>query len=107
ATVVVACGRERRHVLARAALREPGGDFSPQHSACDGVLALAVDDEHATLAAGALRAQELDQLVARLVGAQTVQVEPRVDRKKPTAKLAQQRWRHVDPPSFDALAVVA
>jgi hypothetical protein len=70
------------------------------------VLALAVDDEDAPLAASALRAEKLEEALARGFGSESVQIESPVDREHAATELAEERWRYVEAAPFDALAVV-
>src|SRR5438105_12133616 len=70
------------------------------------MLALAMDDEHASLAAGARVTKEREQLRARLLGGRAVQIEPRVDRKQAAAQGADDARRYVRAASLDAPSVV-
>src|SRR3984957_7472311 len=92
---------------ARVALGEPGRDLAAQDTlAPRGVLALAVDDQHAALAARALLAEEAIERRAGLLRAHAVQIEPRVDREEPATQLAQHVGGHARATALHAVAVV-
>src|SRR6202142_2446833 len=108
ATVGLACGHECGDVLARWALRQPGAHLPAQDThAMHGVIALAVNDEQAALAARAHRPQKELELGPRLFDAHSVEVEARVDRQHPPAQSAQRLERQIDSPTFDSPAVIS
>ena len=98
---------ERRDVLARRSLREPGGDFAAENThTLRRVLALAVDDEHAPLATGTHRPKKQLELASRFRHPHSVEIETTIHGQQSAAKLAKGVSRQVHTPAFHAAAVV-